>query len=103
MKNCPNCQSEVPIEFDICWKCNYHFESENIIKRQVPSEAEKEPLQIKKIKCLRCESNMKYIGMKKFHEGKRHGVWGDLGELMVKRTVLNMYQCSRCQKVEFFG
>jgi hypothetical protein len=98
MKNCPNCQSEVPTEFDICWKCNYNFKTENIIEREVESEGKKEPYQIKKLKCLRCESNMKYIGVKKFHEGKRHGI-----EFMIKRTVVNMYQCTRCKKVEFFG
>ena len=103
MKNCPNCQSEVPKEFDICWKCNYDFQSKEIHERQVPSEAKKESHQIKKLKCLRCESSMKYMGEKKFHEGKRHGVWGEIGELLVKRTVVNMYQCSRCKKVEFFG
>jgi hypothetical protein len=93
----------VPNEFDICWKCNYDFQSKEIHERQVPFEAGKELHQVKKLKCLRCESKMEYVGEKKFHEGKRHGIWGDIGELMVKRTVLNMYQCSGCGKVEFFG
>jgi predicted amidophosphoribosyltransferase len=52
MKNCPNCQSEVPKEFDICWKCNYDFQSKEILERQVASEAEKESYQVKQLKCL---------------------------------------------------
>jgi hypothetical protein len=46
---------------------------------------------------------LEYVGEKEFHEGKRHDVWGEVGELMVKRTVLNMYQCLGCGKVEFLG
>jgi hypothetical protein len=102
MKNCPNCQSEVPNEFDICWKCNYDFQAKKVLQPQTESEAEKEPYQVKILKCLRCESSMKFVGEKKFHEGKRHGVWGEIGELMVKRTVINMYECTNCGKVEFF-
>lgn len=25
MKNCPNCNSEVEDNFNICWNCNYSF------------------------------------------------------------------------------
>jgi hypothetical protein len=37
MKNCPNCQSEVPQEFDLCWKCNYGFIEERTHERKEPN------------------------------------------------------------------
>jgi hypothetical protein len=43
-----------------------------------------------------------YAGTKKFHEGTRWGVLGELGELFVNKEKFDVYFCPRCGKVEFF-
>ena len=45
---------------------------------------------------------MEYVGTKRFHEGPRWGVLGDLGELFVKRESFDVFVCPRCGRVEFF-
>jgi len=45
---------------------------------------------------------MKYAGTKRFHEGRRWGVLGDLGELFVKRQKFDIYICPNCGRAEFF-
>ena len=31
MKNCPNCNSEVEDNFDLCWNCNFSFTDNKVI------------------------------------------------------------------------
>ena len=54
--------------------------------------------------CPRCQTAMRFIGTKKFHEGTRAWgfVLGDLGELLTKRINLDVYACPRCGRVELF-
>jgi hypothetical protein len=101
MKNCPNCVVEVPTEFDVCWKCNYDFLAEKVLQPQTESEPVGKGHALS-LKCLRCETDMKFVGKKKFHEGNRYGVWSESWSHRIDRTVLNMYKCSNCGKVEFF-
>ena len=54
------------------------------------------------MKCSRCETKLRYVGVKAFHEGRRWGVLGDLSELFVKREKFDVYVCPRCGRVEFF-
>jgi hypothetical protein len=54
------------------------------------------------IVCARCAKNLDYVGTKRFHEGTRFGVLGDIGELFVKREQFDVYVCPRCGRVEFF-
>ena len=54
------------------------------------------------IQCPRCNTALKYLGTKKFHEGTRLGFLGDLGELFVNRESFDVYVCPRCGRVEFF-
>ena len=35
--------------------------------------------------CARCNQPIQYVGTKKFHEGTRWGVFGELGELFTNR------------------
>ena len=35
--------------------------------------------------CARCETGIDYVGTKRFHEGTRWGVLGDIGELFVNK------------------
>ena len=54
--------------------------------------------------CPRCDTELDYVGTKKFHEGSRG--WGfflgDLGELFVHREHFDIYVCARCGRVELF-
>lgn len=52
--------------------------------------------------CVRCATNLDYVGTKRFHEGSRWGVLGDLGELFVRRESFDVFVCPRCGRVEFF-
>ncbi|MGH2400241.1 MAG: hypothetical protein ACRDF6_10385 [bacterium] len=52
--------------------------------------------------CPRCGSGLQYMGTKKFHEGTRWGVFGELGELFENREHFDVYMCPRCGRVEFF-
>lgn len=52
--------------------------------------------------CLRCRTPLQYMGTKKFHEGTRWSVFGDLAELFENREQYDVYMCPRCGKVEMF-
>lgn len=56
----------------------------------------------REIRCLRCHVALTYVGTKKFHEGTRWGVMGDLFELFVNKENFDVYHCPHCGKVEFF-
>jgi hypothetical protein len=66
-----------------------------------PGEEPREP-QEPDIGCLRCESKMIFAGRKRFHEGARLGVFGNLGELLVNREYFDLWVCKDCGHVEFF-
>lgn len=52
--------------------------------------------------CPRCEMDLAYVGTKSFHEGRRWGVLGDLGELFVNKEKFDVYVCNQCGRVELF-
>jgi hypothetical protein len=52
--------------------------------------------------CLRCDVVLTYAGRKDFHEGVKLGALGDLAELFVGQTKVEMYVCPNCLRVEFF-
>ena len=52
--------------------------------------------------CPRCETLLTFVGTKKFHEGRRWGVLGELGELFTNREHFDVYVCPRCGRVELF-
>jgi ribosomal protein S27AE len=54
------------------------------------------------MQCPRCGTSLQYMGAKKFHEGTRWSVFGDLAELFENREHFDVYMCSRCGRVEFF-
>ncbi len=54
------------------------------------------------LQCPRCGVELDYVGTKKFHEGTRWGVLGELGELFVKKEHFDVYVCPRCGRVELF-
>ncbi|MEM7164612.1 MAG: hypothetical protein AAF581_04070 [Planctomycetota bacterium] len=52
--------------------------------------------------CYRCGVKLRYMGSKKFHEGPRLGVLGDLAELLVNKEALLLYSCPQCRRIEFY-
>ena len=57
----------------------------------------------KDFQCLRCGTNMKYIGTEKFQLGKTGFFLGDLPNLLAGAMKLSVYHCPSCGKVEFFS
>lgn len=56
----------------------------------------------KSVVCGRCDVAMQFMGTKKFHEGPRAGIWGEIGELFVNREAFDVYACPHCGVVEMF-
>ena len=92
MWTCPKCQEQHDDQFDSCWTC-----AEMTAAPGSPSAPPADPL-----RCPRCPSTLDYVGTKKFHEGTRWGLMGELGELFVNRESFDIYVCPRCGRVEFF-
>jgi Zn finger protein HypA/HybF involved in hydrogenase expression len=97
MKNCPNCNSEIEDNFEICWNCNYSLTENKIVEFEDPLEKKKD------IDCLRCKVPLIFSGNFKFHEGTQFGVFGNLFEAFVNRESFDLYICPKCGKVEFFS
>jgi Zn finger protein HypA/HybF involved in hydrogenase expression len=97
MKNCPNCNSEVENNFELCWNCNYSFTENQIIDIKDLAKGSRE------IDCLRCKIPLLFSGQYKFHEGTRVGVLGNLFEIFLNREKFDLYMCPKCGKVEFFS
>jgi predicted nucleic-acid-binding Zn-ribbon protein len=66
------------------------------------TENELERLPDAKIDCPRCGTTMKNAGRKTFHEGRRMGAIGQIGELMVNQMQFDVIICPACGKTEFF-
>lgn len=56
----------------------------------------------KSLNCPSCTTRLSYAGTKRFHEGTRWGLLGDLGELFVNKETFDIYFCPSCGKVEFY-
>lgn len=98
MKNCPNCNSEIEDNFELCWNCNYSCTENRVI------EIKDMALQHgnRAVDCLRCEIPLVFSGKFNFHEGARFGVLGNIFELFVNKEAFDLYVCPKCGKVEFF-
>src|SRR5262245_42967056 len=95
MWTCPKCREQHDDQFDSCWKCAG--------LTTAPSSTSGTPSpQPDPLRCPRCPATLDYVGTKKFHEGTRWGVLGDLGELFTNRESFDIYVCPRCGRVEFF-
>lgn len=56
----------------------------------------------KELKCLRCDSDMRYISNEKIQLGQTSWFFGDLPNLLSGSLELSVYSCPMCGKVEFF-
>jgi hypothetical protein len=52
--------------------------------------------------CSRCDVALEYVGTKKFQEGTRWGMFGDVGGMFKDREHFDIYMCPRCGRVELF-
>jgi hypothetical protein len=52
--------------------------------------------------CLRCEGKMRFLGTRRFHEGTRWGVIGEIGHLFENTDEFDVYACPACGHVELF-
>jgi len=68
-------------------------------ERQTSVAAEPPPL-----RCLRCHSEMRYVGTKRLQDDARWGTFSQLGGLFKGQDYENLdaYVCSKCGRLELF-
>ena len=105
---CLNCTEEVEDQFEVCWNCGAsrtgslsttHSSAEDAEDRERKAFLNEK---YRSKNCVRCDVVMTYAGPRGFHEGTNLGALGDLAELFVNKTKLEMYVCPNCFRVEFF-
>jgi hypothetical protein len=74
--------------------------------RRVP-EPERQPragTEAPPLRCLRCHSEMKYVGTKRLQDDARWGMFSQLGGLFKDQDYENLdaYVCSKCGRLELF-
>lgn len=99
MKNCPNCNSEIEDDFELCWNCNYSLNENRVIEIKDLTLQER----TREVDCLRCKIPLIFAGRFDFHEGARLGVLGNIFELFVNKEKFDLHICPKCGKVEFFA
>jgi hypothetical protein len=132
MNTCPNCQSDVEDDHDLCWNCQYSFSEDRIVPdtefpqvcQHCKTEADAsfafcpnchQPLGLnrtasdtsglsgtREIDCLRCKVPMFFKGNSNFRERTRVGIPGNLVEFLSNRESFDLYFCPQCGKIEFF-
>lgn len=99
MKNCPNCNKEVPTEFEVCWNCQFDF----ILKKLVLQDDFRNiETRLLKIDCLRCNEPMNFADQLKLSQEYKRPVTGEIGHLFTNNAKFDAYVCLNCKKVEFF-
>ena len=92
MWKCSKCNEQHADHFSSCWKCaGMDAPPKSVQVASLPS-----------MMCVRCETDLDFVGTKKFQEDSAGGVWGAFGELFAKRQRFDVYACPRCGRVEFF-
>ena len=110
MWQCVKCREKIEESFDTCWNCGTSVDGIEDLSFQIAGKEDAsehkadrpEGNEISPLTCPRCNECLSYVGTKKFHEGTRWGVLGDLGELFVNKERFDVYCCPRCGRVEFF-
>jgi len=108
MWTCHKCSEEVEDQFGVCWNCE--ADRDGILPTRDSSDQNIEDTEsiaflnekFRPKDCLRCNIALRYAGRKEFHEGMKLGALGDVFELLVTQTRLEMYVCPNCLHVEFF-
>ena len=55
---------------------------------------------MKKLNCLRCQNEMRYIKREKLQLGKTGWILGDLPNLIAGAMEVDVYTCTGCGKIE---
>ncbi len=58
---------------------------------------------MRKLSCLRCGTEMKFVLRERFQMGQYGLILGDLSHLLAGSLELELYNCPDCGKVEFFA
>lgn len=58
---------------------------------------------MKKLHCLRCNSEMEYAGREKFQMGETGLLFGTLSNLIAGALEVDLYLCQKCGKLEFYA
>ena len=109
MWKCTNCEEDVDDRLDVCWNCQTDTrgvrnswataEGENAVDLELKDFLNKKhALKL----CAGCRSTLKFVGTKDFREGPDLGILSDLPALFGNNTMLEMYSCPSCLRVEFF-
>lgn len=89
MKTCPNCNTQVEDNFQLCWNCNYSFDEQKVVEiKDVIEQGNK------RFDCMRCDVPLVYTGNYRFHEGN--------GKSLNNGENFEVYVCPDCGKAEFF-
>ena len=108
MWKCPNCNEAVDDALSVCWNCQ--TDKSGVLSTRPASGGSDEDAELKRFlsrkhgpkTCSVCQTSLKFVGTKEFHEGTNFGALGDFGEVFVQSTGLEMYVCPTCWRVEFF-
>ena len=122
MKTCPNCQTELENNFDICWKCQFSFIDDKVLNendyrlvcpgcRTVVEDTMhfcpvcrfdlskyqmvKKKVDEKLVNCIHCNVPLFLLRRFDFQEGIPMGA-------LTNRESFDLYACPRCRKVEFY-
>ncbi|HJZ82064.1 MAG TPA: hypothetical protein VKD91_17020 [Pyrinomonadaceae bacterium] len=107
MWNCVNCAEEVDDTLTVCWKCQ--TDRLGVLPTGSPASETNDEPELKRYvnqkygprNCLNCGSALRFLGTKNFREESIWGLLGDLGELFVGYTSLDLYLCPKCLRGEF--
>lgn len=108
MWHCLKCGEDVEDHFDLCWNCQAnrrglrHFSQIELDALADDRERARVNKKHRPMNCLRCGSALSYTGSRRLQQGSSRGIFGDLGELLVGKEVIEMYTCADCGHVEFF-
>jgi len=109
MWKCVKCSEDVDDGLEVCWNCEANrsgvVPNGASFSQEANSDTELKRFLNRKHgpkNCSVCQSALKFVGTKDFHEGANWGVLGDIGEIFVGHTNLEMYVCPTCLRVEFF-
>jgi predicted RNA-binding Zn-ribbon protein involved in translation (DUF1610 family) len=108
MWKCKVCGAEVEDDsWQECWNCSNDKEladeKTKTAKDDFQKYLHKKQEIAKNLECVRCGSNLLFLGTRRLHEGPKLGFWfGNLGEVFVNRVSLDQFYCQNCGKVEFF-
>lgn len=122
MWRCAKCGERIEESFDNCWNCGTSKDGveDPEFLAEPPEDYEPDPTVLEKVLgtlkeekeeevrdtdpmvCARCFRRLEYAGTKRFHEGAKWALLGELGDFFVNRESFDVYFCPRCGKTEFF-